>query len=245
MCVIEKFCAAYRLGAVWIGPLSRSLDNFLGWIGRAHGPAIWNSRVSLFKLMERFKQVTVCSLIGPAFLHPNSGEHEGSRRMKTELFVQMDGLARSSDLVFLLAASNLPWCVLSQSGYVAQITSSFPTSNRELDHAMLRRLEKRILVNLPTEEARMAMFSHHLPPVLSREPLHIQTEIDYKRAAQVEKEEQSKGTNNHQPCVATSYILCVAANRRLFWVRCPIGMQGSGHETDSESVWQAGSFGKG
>ena len=38
-----------------------------------------------------------------------SGEHEGSRRMKTELLIQMDGLARSNDLVFLLAASNLPW----------------------------------------------------------------------------------------------------------------------------------------
>lgn len=36
-------------------------------------------------------------------------EHEGSRRMKTELLVQLDGLAKSDDLVFLLAASNLPW----------------------------------------------------------------------------------------------------------------------------------------
>ena len=38
-----------------------------------------------------------------------STEHEGSRRMKTELLVQMDGLSKSNDLVFLLAASNLPW----------------------------------------------------------------------------------------------------------------------------------------
>ncbi len=38
-------------------------------------------------------------------------EHEGSRRMKTELLVQMDGLAKTDDLVFLLAASNLPWYV--------------------------------------------------------------------------------------------------------------------------------------
>jgi katanin p60 ATPase-containing subunit A1 len=38
-----------------------------------------------------------------------SSEHEGSRRMKTELLVQLDGLAKTDDLVFLLAASNLPW----------------------------------------------------------------------------------------------------------------------------------------
>ncbi len=37
------------------------------------------------------------------------GEHEGSRRLKTELLIQMDGLAKSDDLVFLLAASNIPW----------------------------------------------------------------------------------------------------------------------------------------
>jgi SpoVK/Ycf46/Vps4 family AAA+-type ATPase len=42
----------------------------------------------------------------------------------------MDGLSKSDDLVFVLGASNLPW---------------------ELDPAMLRRLEKRILVDLPTQ----------------------------------------------------------------------------------------------
>lgn len=39
----------------------------------------------------------------------NSVEHEASRRLKTELLVQLDGLAQSDDRVFLLATSNLPW----------------------------------------------------------------------------------------------------------------------------------------
>lgn len=71
-----------------------------------------------------------------------AGEHEGSRRMKTELLIQLDGLSSTTSApVFVLAASNLPW---------------------DLDIALLRRLEKRILVPLPTERARQTMIRGHL-----------------------------------------------------------------------------------
>ncbi|KAK6133590.1 hypothetical protein DH2020_032719 [Rehmannia glutinosa] len=74
-------------------------------------------------------------------------EHEASRPIlneKTENLwskLQMDGLTKTDELVFVLAATNLPW---------------------ELDAAMLRRLEKRILVPLPEPEARRAMFEELL-----------------------------------------------------------------------------------
>uniref|UniRef100_A0A8C9VVR6 Katanin p60 ATPase-containing subunit A-like 2 n=1 Tax=Scleropages formosus TaxID=113540 RepID=A0A8C9VVR6_SCLFO len=91
------------------------------------------------------------------------GEHEGSRRMKTELLVQMDGLVHSDDLVFVLAASNLPW---------------------ELDYGMLRRLDKRILVGLPSCSARQAMIAHWLPPLSNTEGVELRTELDYGMLAQ-------------------------------------------------------------
>ena len=71
-----------------------------------------------------------------------AGEHEGSRRMKTELLVQMDGLLASDAQIFVLAATNLPW---------------------ELDMALLRRLEKRIHVPLPDAKARSIILRCLLP----------------------------------------------------------------------------------
>ena len=58
---------------------------------------------------------------------------------------------------------------------------------RELDHAMLRRLEKRILVGLPTKEARQKMIEHHLPPVISAtgHGLQITTDLNYEHLATV------------------------------------------------------------
>lgn len=46
-----------------------------------------------------------------------------SQKLITRIRLQMDGLTRTDELVFVLAATNIPW---------------------ELDAAMLRRLEKRV-----------------------------------------------------------------------------------------------------
>lgn len=58
---------------------------------------------------------------------------------------------------------------------------------RELDHAMLRRLEKRILVSLPSSRARQAMISHWLPPLSSNGGVQLRTVLDYEALAKVGK----------------------------------------------------------
>ena len=84
--------------------------------------------------------------------------------MKTELLIQLDGLIKSKgERVFLLAASNLPW---------------------ELDMALLRRLEKRILVPLPSEEAREAMLTHHLPPGPANSGKRAEESVDFNAFAE-------------------------------------------------------------
>ena len=69
------------------------------------------------------------------------GDSDASRRMKSELLIQLDGLAQSTAQVFVLCASNLPW---------------------ELDQALLRRLEKRILVGLPGRRQRCELIERQL-----------------------------------------------------------------------------------
>ena len=74
------------------------------------------------------------------------GEHEGSRRMKTELLIQLDGLTKNEG-VFLLAASNIPW---------------------DLDPALLRRLEKRVMVSLPDKKGRESLLKIFIPQNLNK-----------------------------------------------------------------------------
>lgn len=67
----------------------------------------------------------------------NSGDHEASLRVKTEFLVQTEGFATDRESkVFIIAATNRP---------------------QDLDDAVLRRFQKRILVDLPTAADREAI----------------------------------------------------------------------------------------
>merc|ERR1712203_1162717 len=78
----------------------------------------------------------------------SESEHEASRRVKSELLVQMDGMASTTEepgkVVMVLAATNFPW---------------------DIDEALRRRLEKRIYIPLPTEEGREALLKINLKEV--------------------------------------------------------------------------------
>ncbi|XP_062830763.1 katanin p60 ATPase-containing subunit A-like 1 [Anolis carolinensis] len=87
---------------------------------------------------------SICSRRG------TSDEHEASRRVKSELLVQMDGVGGAlenddpSRMVMVLAATNFPW---------------------DIDEALRRRLEKRIYIPLPTAKGRAELLKINLREV--------------------------------------------------------------------------------
>ncbi|XP_010537950.1 PREDICTED: katanin p60 ATPase-containing subunit A1 [Tarenaya hassleriana] len=92
-----------------------------------------------------------------------SGEHESSRRVKSELLVQVDGVSNtatnedgSRKIVMVLAATNFPW---------------------DIDEALRRRLEKRIYIPLPDFESRKALIRINLRTV------EVATDVDIDEVA--------------------------------------------------------------
>lgn len=97
----------------------------------------------------------VDALCGPR----GEGESEASRRIKTELLVQMDGVGKDSKGVLILGATNIPW---------------------QLDAAIRRRFQRRVHISLPDINARMKMFML----AVGSTPCHM-TQADYRSLAEM------------------------------------------------------------
>lgn len=94
---------------------------------------------------ERAPSVIFIDEIDSLLSARSAGEHDASRRLKTELLVQMDGVGSGDAHVVVMGATNCP---------------------EEIDEAARRRLVRRIHVPLPDAEARKALVTH----LLSKDP---------------------------------------------------------------------------
>lgn len=88
-----------------------------------------------------------------------SNEHEASRRVKSELLIQMEGVSTSLEgddptkMVIVLGATNFPW---------------------DIDEALRRRLEKRIYIPLPSSSGRLALLKINLKEVQLADDVNLE-----------------------------------------------------------------------
>lgn len=97
----------------------------------------------------------VDALCGPR----GEGESEASRRIKTELLVQMQGVGKDSEGILVLGATNIPW---------------------QLDMAIRRRFQRRVHIGLPDVRARVKMFMLNVGST----PCQL-TNADYRQLAEM------------------------------------------------------------
>ncbi|KAH7725083.1 CRE-FIGL-1 protein [Aphelenchoides avenae] len=115
-------CVAKQCNATFFNISASSLTS--KWIGECE------KLVRTLFIVARIRQPSIDSLLSIR----RSDEHESTRRLKTELLVQMDGVATGSDeRLLVLGATNKP---------------------SELDEAARRRFVKRLYIPLPDDDAR-------------------------------------------------------------------------------------------
>uniref|UniRef100_A0ACD5T6S6 Uncharacterized protein n=1 Tax=Avena sativa TaxID=4498 RepID=A0ACD5T6S6_AVESA len=105
------------------------------------------------------------------------GEHEAMRKIKNEFMSHWDGImSKSGERILVLAATNRPF---------------------DLDEAIIRRFERRIMVGLPTQESRELI----LRTVLSKEK--VDDNIEYKELAAMT--EGYSGSDLKNLCMTAAY----------------------------------------
>ncbi|TRY87160.1 hypothetical protein DNTS_024226 [Danionella cerebrum] len=114
--------SASSLTSKWVGE-GEKLVRALFAIARCHQPAV----IFIDEIDSLLSQRT-------------DGEHDSSRRIKTEFLIQLDGAATSAeDRILVVGATNRP---------------------QEIDEAARRRLAKRLYIPLPESEARLQIVTH-------------------------------------------------------------------------------------
>ncbi|KAJ0962649.1 hypothetical protein J5N97_027771 [Dioscorea zingiberensis] len=134
-------------------------------------------------------------------------ESEASRRIKTELLVQMQGVGNNDQKVLVLAATNTPYA---------------------LDQAIRRRFDKRIYIPLPDLKARQHMFKVHLG-----DTPHNLTESDFEHLAR--KTEGFSGSDIavcvkdvlFEPVRKTQDAMFFMKNSNDMWIPCGPKQQGA------------------
>ncbi|XP_078544232.1 fidgetin-like protein 1 isoform X2 [Lissotriton helveticus] len=127
-------CIACQSGATFFSISASSLTS--KWVGEGE------KMVRALFTVARCNQPAVIFIdeIDSLLSQRGEGEHESSRRIKTEFLVQLDGATTSSeDRILVVGATNRP---------------------QEIDEAARRRLEKRLYIPLPEPSARKQMVAN-------------------------------------------------------------------------------------
>ncbi|KAK9839964.1 hypothetical protein WJX74_001183 [Apatococcus lobatus] len=106
-----------------------------------HGEAEKLVRVLFAMAAEMQPSIIFIDEIDSILSERSAGEHEASRRLKTQFLVEFDGVARGSERIVVIGATNRP---------------------QELDDAVRRRLVKRVYIPLPDPATREAMLKSTL-----------------------------------------------------------------------------------
>ncbi|CAI5470483.1 unnamed protein product [Closterium sp. Yama58-4] len=134
---------------------------------------------ALFTLAEKVAPTVIFidevdSMLGQ---RKGAGEHEAMRKIKNEFMTHWDGLAsKAGSRVLVLAATNRPF---------------------DLDEAIIRRFQRRIMVGLPDAGNRELI----LRSILKHE--HVDADVDYRELAQLT--EGFSGSDLKTLCTAAAY----------------------------------------
>ena len=136
-------CIAHQSGCTFFSISASSLTS--KWVGE--GEKMVRALFAVARVHE--PSVVFIDEIDSLLTSRTEGEHESSRKMKTEFLVQLDGASSvGQERVLVLGATNRP---------------------QELDEAARRRLVKRLYIPLPDQEARLTI----LRRLLSREKCDV------------------------------------------------------------------------